>query len=202
MNDLSQGEFDIVIADISASTTHRQAQLWTLIDGVSKLGVPGDLVFDIVLDLSDIPNKNEIKQRWQQRQESQAKAAQEQLQMQIQLEEIKNRDFRQTIAFKDMPVALQFAMAAKAGYIDPQIADYFVRAMVKQLAPELAEQLDAQSQSQVSPEMQKQGEMTTEQLNQLFALSQMMNGQPNKNQGGALTQAATESLMRGMSPAV
>ena len=94
LNDLSQGEFDIVISDVTASVTHRQAQLWTLIDGVSKLGVPGDMVFDIMLDLSDMPNKEEIKQRWQQRQESQAKAAQEQLQMQIQLEEIKNRDFR------------------------------------------------------------------------------------------------------------
>ena len=94
LNDLSQGEFDIVISDVTASVTHRQAQLWTLIDGVSKLGVPGDMVFDIMLDLSDMPNKEELKHRWQQRQESQAKAAQEQLQMQIQLEEIKNRDFR------------------------------------------------------------------------------------------------------------
>ena len=206
LNDLSQGEFDIVISDISASTTHRQAQLWTLIDGVSKLGVPGDLVFDIVLNLSDIPNKEEIKQRWRQRQESQANAAKEQLQMQIQLEEIKNRDFRQTIAFKDAPLALQFAMAAKAGYIDPQIADYFVRAMVRQLAPELAEQLDAQAkQSQVPPELEQmsaQEKNSPEQIDQLFAISQMMNGQANQNQGGALTQAATESLMRGMSPAV
>ena len=205
LNDLSQGEFDIVISDISASTTHRQAQLWTLIDGVSKLGVPGDLVFDIVLDLSDIPNKEEIKNRWRQRQESQAKAAQEQLQMQIQLEEIKNRDFRQTIAFKDAPLALQMAMAAKAGYVSQEIADYFIQAMLQQLAPDLAAQM--QQQAQMPPEMQQEetpqeNEMTPEQVNQLFAMSQMMNGQPNQNQGGALTQAATESLMRDMSPAV
>ena len=30
------------------------------------------LVFDIILDLSDLPNKEDIKQRWQQRQEQQA----------------------------------------------------------------------------------------------------------------------------------
>ena len=197
LNDLSHGDFDIVISDVSASTTHRQAQLWTLIDGVSKLGVPGDLVFDIILDLSDIPSKEEIKQRWRQRQESQAKAAQEQMQQQLQLEEIKNRDFRQTIAFKDAPLPIQMAMAAK--YIDPQIADYFVKAMVQQLAPDLAAQMQ---QPEIPPELQQQGEMSPEQTDQLFALSQMMNGQPNQNQGGALTQAATESLMRGMAPAV
>ena len=205
LNDLSHGDFDIVISDVSASTTHRQAQLWTLIDGVSKLGVPGDLVFDIILDLSDIPSKEEIKQRWRQRQESQAKAAQEQMQQQLQLEEIKNRDFRQTIAFKDAPLPIQMAMAAKAGYISPEIADYFIKAMIQQLAPDLAAQMQVQP-SEVQ-QMQQQGEssegqMSPAQLDQLFALSQLMNGQPNQNQGGALTQAATESLMRGMSPAV
>ena len=117
LNDLSQGEFDIVISDVTASATQRQAQLWTLIDGISKLGIPGDIAIDVILDLSDILSKEKIKQHWRQRQQTQANAAKEQLQMQIQLEEIKNRDFRQTIAFKDAPFALQFAMAAKAGYM-------------------------------------------------------------------------------------
>ncbi len=63
MNDLSQGEFDIVIADVEASTTQRQAQMWNLMDAVSKLGVPGDIVFDIILDLSDIPSKEEYSVR-------------------------------------------------------------------------------------------------------------------------------------------
>ena len=157
------------------------------------------MVFDIILDLSDIPSKEEIKQRWRQRQDSQAKAAQEQMQQQLQLEEIKNRDFRQTIAFKDAPLPIQMAMAAKAGYIDPQIADYFVKAMVQQIAPDLAVQMQ---QPEMPPELQQQGEMSPEQADQFFALSQMMNGQPNQNQSGALTQAATESLMRGMAPAV
>ena len=200
LNDLSQGEFDIVISDVTASATQRQAQLWTLIDGISKLGIPGDIAFDVVLDLSDIPSKEEIKQRWRQRQKSQANAAKEQLQMQIQLEEIKNRDFRQTIAFKDAPLALQFAMAAKAGYVSQEIADYFIQAMIQQLAPELAAQM---KQATPPPELEQvqENQMTPEQLDQAIALSQMMNGQPN-NQGGTMTQAATESLMRGIAPAI
>ena len=198
LNDLSQGEFDIVISDVTASATQRQAQLWTLIDGMSKLGIPGDIAFDVVLDLSDIPSKEEIKQRWRQRQESQANAAKEQLQMQIQLEEIKNRDFRQTIQFKDAPLAIQFAMAAKAGYVSQEVADYFMQAMIQQLAPELAVQM---KQATLPPEIEQMQENSPEETDKLFALSQMMNGQPN-NSGGVLTQAATESLMRGMTPAI
>lgn len=200
LNDLSQGEFDIVISDVTASATQRQAQLWTLIDGMSKLGIPGDIAFDVVLDLSDIPSKEEIKQRWRQRQESQANVAKEQLQMQIQLEEIKNRDFRQTIQFKDAPLAIQFAMAAKAGYVSQEVADYFMQAMIQQLAPELASQMQMK-QSALPPELEQMQENLPEENDKLLALSQMMNGQPN-NQGGALTQAATESLIRGMTPAI
>ena len=205
LNDLSQGEFDIVISDVEASTTHRQAQLWTLIDGMSKLGIPGDLAFDVVLDLSDIPSKEEIKQRWRQRQESQAKAAEDQMRQQIELEEIKNRDFRQTIAFKDAPLPIQMAMAAKAGYVSQQVADYFIQAMIQQVAPDLAAQMQM-TQSELPPEVQSQmeqsQEMPPEYLDQMLANSQMMNNQANQNQGSALTQAATESLMRGMTPAI
>ena len=32
LNDLSHGEFDIVIAEVKASTTRRQAQMWELVD--------------------------------------------------------------------------------------------------------------------------------------------------------------------------
>ena len=150
--------------------------------------------------MSDIPSKEEIKQRWRQRQESQSNAAKEQLQMQIQLEEIKNRDFRQTIAFKDAPLAIQFATAAKAGYVSQEVADYFIQAMIYQLAPELAEKLQQPTIPQELEQMQVQ-EKSPEETDKFFALSQTMNGQ-GQNQGGALTQAATESLMRGITPAI
>lgn len=206
LNDLSQGEFDIVIADVEASTTQRQAQMFSLLDAVSKLGVPGDLVFDIILDLSDIPNKEEIKQRWQQRQESQAKVAQEQQQFQLQLEELKNQDSRLQITFKDAPLPIQMAMAAKAGLIDPQIAKYAVDQMIQQMFPDLAQQ-QAQEQElmQQQAEMQQQqgGEnFSAEDYDKMIALSQMMNNPQAQNNSSPMTQAAVESLMNGMTPAM
>lgn len=144
LNDLSQGEFDIVIGDVVASATQRQAQLWSLIDAIGKLQIPADLIFDTIVDLSDLPKKNEIKARWQQRQQQQQQQAQQQWQAQLELERVKNADFRMQFAFKDAPLPIQFAMAAKAELIDPRIADYFLQVMVQQMAPQLAAQLQGQ----------------------------------------------------------
>ena len=217
LNDLSQGEFDIVIADVEASTTQRQAQMLSLVDAVSRLGVPGDLVFDIILDLSDVPHKEEIKQRWQQRQESQAKAAQEEMQMKMQIEEIRNQDSRQVINFRDAPPPIQLAMAAKAGYIDQQIVERVLQNWIQETFPqEVAEQqAEAQAQAEmqamqgqeVPPELQAQMQgagQSPEALDQMIALSQLMGGQgqAQPQQGRPMTQAATESLMRGMTPAI
>lgn len=216
LNDLSQGEFDIVIADVEASTTQRQAQMLSLVDAVSRLGVPGDLVFDIILDLSDVPHKEEIKQRWQQRQESQAKAAQDEMQMKLQLEEIRNQDSRQVINFRDAPPPIQLAMAAKAGYIDSGIVERVLQNWIQATFPQEAaeQQAEAQAQAQaqaemqaqmqeagVSPEMQGQ---SPENLDQMIAFANMMGGQgqAQPQQGRPMTQAATESLMRGMTPAI
>ena len=57
LNDITQGDFDIIVADTQASASQRQAQMYSLIDAVKTLGVPGDAVFDLILDLSDIHNK-------------------------------------------------------------------------------------------------------------------------------------------------
>lgn len=215
LNDLSQGEFDIVIADVEASTTQRQAQMWSLVDAVSRLGVPGDLVFDIILDLSDIPQKEEVKQRWQQRQESQAKAAQEEMQMKMQLEEIKNQDSRQIINFRDAPPPLQLAMMAKAGYIDPQVVERVLQNWLMATFPQEVSELQAEAQAQAEMQAQMQAEMPPEMqaqmqdgqspadLDKMIALSQMLGGQAQpQQQGRPRTQAATESLMRGMTPAM
>lgn len=149
LNDLSQGEFDIVIGDVVASATQRQAQMWSLIDAISKLQIPADLIFDTVVELSDLPKKNDIKARWQQRQQQQQQQAQQQWQAQLELERVKNADFRMQFAFKDAPLPIQFAMAAKAELIDPRIADYFINVMIQQMAPQLAAQMQgAQQQGQ------------------------------------------------------
>lgn len=196
LNDLSQGEFDIVVSDTQASTTQRQAQMWSLVDAVSKLQVPGDLVFDIILDLSDLPNKEEIKQRWQQRQEAQAQQAQQQM----QLEMIKNQNMNQSIAFKDAPLPIQFAMAAKQGLIDPQIAQYAVNLMVQQMFPQLAQQMQQQQAQQQMQEQQNQSQQPD--MQQLAQLMQQQQSGGNQQGGGAMTQAAMQSLLAGQGPAL
>ena len=193
LNDLSQGEFDIVVSDTQASTTQRQAQMWGLVDAVSKLGVPGDMVFDIIIDLSDMPNKNDIKQRWQQRQQQQAQQQQQQAQLQMQLELVKNQNQSQSISFKDAPLPIQFAMAAKQGLIDPQIGQYAVSLMVQKMFPQLAEQMARQPTG--APQQQAPQPQQPQQ-----AAAGGGNGQQQSN--GAITQAALQSLMSGQGPAM
>ena len=197
LNDLSQGEFDIVISDVESSTTLRQAQLWGLVDAVSKLGIPFDLVFDTIIDLSDLPKKNDIKMRWQQQQAQQQQQQQQQWQAQMELERIKNADFRMQIAFKDAPLPIQFAMAAQAGLIDRSIADYFVQVMVQQLAPQLAQQMAPQQQQPMPPEAQQQmaqQQLLQSQLEQQQAIQQQ---QLQEQQ-----QQAAQPFISGIVPAV
>lgn len=195
LNDLSVGEFDIVVSDTGASTTQRQAQMWSLVDAVQKLGVPGDLVFDIILDLSDLPNKADIKQRWQQRQQ----AGQQQAQQQMQLEMIKNQNMNQSIAFKDAPLPIQFAMAAKQGLIDPAVAQYATQLMVQQMFPQLAQQM----QTQATQQAQQQNRM--QQMQAAQQMAQPGQGPPQggqQPQASQMTGAAVKSIMSGMAPAI
>lgn len=200
LNDLSQGEFDVVISDVESSVTHRQAQLWSLVDAVSKLGIPADLIFDTMIDLSDLPKKNDIKMKFQQQQQQQQEQAQQQWQAQMELERIKNADFRMQIAFKDAPLPIQFAMAAQAGLIDPQISNYFIQVMVQQLAPQLAQQLQ---QQQMAMQMQQtQQQMPQDQQGQPPQMPAPPVAQPPPNQPQTMTQAAAQSLMNGVAPAI
>lgn len=203
LNDLSQGEFDIIVSDTEASTTQRQAQMWGLVDAVQKLGVPGDLVFDLIIDLSDLPNKEDIKQRYQERQQSQQQAAQQQQQAQLQLEMLKNQNLNQSIAFKDAPLPIQFAMAAKQGLIDPQIAQYAVNTMVQQMFPQLAEQMAQQQAMQQQQAAQQQGAQQAMQQQLAQALAQR-NGGGGQQQPSAstMTKPAIQSLISGAAPAM
>lgn len=194
INDLSQGDFDVVISDVESSITHRQAQLWSLVDAVSKLGIPADLIFDTMIDLSDLPKKNDIKMKFQQQQQAQQQQAQQQWQAQMELEKIKNADFRMQIAFKDAPLPIQFAMAAQAGLIDPQISNYFIQVMVQQLAPQLAQQMQ-QQQTQVIAQQEAQQSVQQQTPQQFVA-------QPPPNQPQAMTQAAAQSIINGVAPSM
>lgn len=170
LNDLSQGEFDVVIADINASSTVREAKFWALCDAISKLGIPGDMVFDMLIDLSDVPGKEEIKQRYQQRQQAQQQAQQAQMQQQLQLVQAQNNRTNKSINIKDVPLPVQLAMLAKENLVDPQLAQYMMELYVKTMAPKVAVQEEAQqAQSLVQQQANagNQQQMTQEQLNNL-----------------------------------
>lgn len=203
LNDLSQGEFDIVIADTQASTTQRQAQMWSLVDAVQKLGIPGNLVFDVILDLSDLPDKETIKQRWQQQQQQQAQQAQAQQQAQMQLEMIKNQNMSQSINYKDAPLPVQLAIAAKQGLIDPQIAQYAVNVFVQNMFPQLAAQMQQQqAQQQEAQQAQAQAQQQMQAQAQVQAQQQQQAQQRAQQQARPLTDAAARSIISGTTPAV
>ena len=193
LNDLSQGEFDIVIADTNASTTQREAQMWGLVDAVSKLGVPGDMVFDIILELSDLPQKEEIKKRWQEKQQGQSQQAQAQQQLELaKLNRINN-----TISFKDAPLPIQMAMAAKDGLVDPNFAKYLMDQMIHTQYPQFAQEMDKQQflAEQQQKQLPQGGQGPPPQAQQ--PQSNQGQGQPPKT-----TQAAIESYINGQGAAM
>ena len=189
LNDLSQGEFDIVVSDVESSTTQRQAQMWSLVDAASKLGIPHELIFETLIDLSDLPKKNDIKMRWQQAQAQQLQQAQQEQQFQLELERMKNADFRMQIAFKDAPLPIQMAMAAQAGIIPREIADHFLQVMVEQMAPQLAMQMQKAQVPQNQPQipMPQQNQMPYNLMEQ--------------NQAQTAVPLAAQSAMTGIAPA-
>lgn len=108
LNDMTTGEFDIVISETPTMATQRIAQFWALTDAASKLGIPGDMVFDILLDLCDLPQREELKRRWQERQEAQKQAANAPPPK-------PEPKINETINFKDLPYNGQVQLAAKLG---------------------------------------------------------------------------------------
>jgi len=108
LNDMTTGEFDIIISDAPSMASQRTAQFWALTDAAAKLGIPGDMVFDILLDLCDLPQKEEIKRRWQERQEAQKQAANAPPPK-------AEPKINETINFKDLPYNGQVQFAAKLG---------------------------------------------------------------------------------------
>ena len=167
LNDLSVGEFDIVISDTPATATQRTAQFWSLVDACGKLGIQGSLVLDILLDLSDIPEKEEIKRRLKEQQQQQAQAQQQQMQAQLAIE--REKKLSRSIAYKDLQLPLQLQLAAKAGIFPQEYADKFMQWSVEQYAqqmgmvqqpiqqPQITQQVPVQQlmQQQVQPIQQQ-----------------------------------------------
>lgn len=198
LNDLSQGEFDIVIADTPATATQRTTQFYTLVDAVSKLNIPGDLVFDILLDLSDVAQKDEIKQRYLERQQSSAQAAQQQ--QQAEIEAMRQYKLSKSMAYKDLPMEMQLQMAAQAGMFPKDVADQFMQFMIQQYAQQMgfpgvgAPQITQPAQMPMSPQ-----QMMAAQQGQALP---SMQGQQGGNNPQTMTNAAVQSLMTGNTPAL
>ena len=184
LNDLSVGEYDIVIADTPATSTQRTAQFWSLVDACGKLGIQGNMVMDILIDLSDIPQKAEIKRRLKSQQEEQAQAQQQQMQAQIEIE--KQKRLSRSIAYKDLQLPLQLQLAAQAGILPQQYADQFLQWSVQQMAQGMGIQPNAM------------GAMAQPQAMQQSLPPQM--AQPQAMQQSPLTQAATRGLVESNKP--
>ena len=187
LNDLSVGEFDVVIADTPATSTQRTAQFWSLVDACGKLGIQGNMIMDILIDLSDIPQKAEIKRRLKSQQEEQAQAQQQQMQAQMELE--KQKRLSRSIAYKDLQLPLQLQLAAQAGILPQQYADAFLQWSVQQMAQSMG--------IGGMPNMGQQGGMPQQQLPQMQPIAQQPTQQAAQS---PLTQAAMNGLVEANKP--
>ncbi len=140
LNDLSQGNYDVIISDTPYSVSQRQGQFWALVDAVSKLGLPANIIFDKLIELSDIPDKQEIIQRLQSQQQ-QANAPKEptvRRSMSINLDDV-----------------IKLQQAARDNLVPPEIA----QGILQQYAGQFGLQIP---QGQVPPPQSPQPEPMTQ----------------------------------------
>lgn len=182
LNDLSVGEYDVVISDTPATSTQRTAQFWSLVDACGKLGIQGSMIMDILIDLSDIPQRQEIKRRLQAQQEQQAQAQQQQMQAQMEFE--KQKRLSRSIAYKDLQLPLQLQLAAQAGILPQQYADQFLQWSIQQMA-----------QGMNLPDV-----ATMQQPNMMMEQPQLPPVQQRQPAQAPLTQAATRGLVEANKP--
>lgn len=197
LNDLSVGEFDIVVDDVEATATKRVADFYSLVDAGSKLGLPPQIMIQPVLEYLDIPKRDELLAKYQQMMQEQAQAQQAERDLKLRIEEIKNQDSRQIITFKDAPFPLQMAMAAKAGIVPQEFANELMRKMIEQFTPETAYQMQQQARLQQMQQAQTQQQQIPPALIPTLEQQQNINHQQPKT----MTDAAAKSIMLGMSPA-
>lgn len=187
LNDLSVGEYDIVISDTPATSTQRTAQFWSLVDACGKLGIQGNMIMDILIDLSDIPQKEEIKRRLQAQQQEQAQAAQQQMQAQMELE--KQKRLSKSMAYKDLQLPLQLQLAAQAGILPQEYADQFLQWSVQQMAAQLG----------IMPQQPQPAQPMLPNGSQQMMMPQNIQ-QPSSAAQAPLTQAAMNGLVEANKP--
>lgn len=194
LNDLSQGEFDIVVADSPATATQRTTQFYTLVDAVAKLGIPGDLVFDILLDLSDVAQKEEIKKRYMDRQQQAAQAAQ--AQKDAEIEAMRQYKLSKSMSFKDLPLELKLQMAAQAGLFPKEIADQVLQFSIQNYAEMFG--AGGVSRPPTAPLLSPEQLLAASQGQRLPSVQGANTGQQAK----PMTDAAVRSIMNGAAPAL
>lgn len=190
LNDLSIGEYDIVISDSPSTATARTAQFWSLVDACKNLNIQGNMVMDILLDLSDIPQKEEIKRRFKAQQEEQAQAQQAQMQQQMELE--KQKHLSRSIAYKDLQLPLQLKIAAQAGIFPEEYANAFLEWSVQQTAQAMG----------IGGGMNTlAGQQQPNMMLQQPQVPPLMQPQPQQpQQGQVMTQAALSGLVDSTKP--
>lgn len=132
LNDLSQGNYDVIISDTPYSVSQRQGQFWALVDAVSKLGLPANLIFDKLIELSDIPDKQEIIQRLQAQQQ-QANAPQE-------------PNVRRTMSI-NLDDVIKLQQAAAQGLVPVEIAQQILQQYAGQFGIQAAQQQQGQPET-------------------------------------------------------
>lgn len=140
LNDLSQGNYDVIISDTPYSVSQRQGQFWALVDAVSKLGLPANIIFDKLIELSDIPDKQEIIQRLQSQQQ-QANAP-------------KEPNVRRSMSI-NLDDVIKLQQAARDNLVPPEIA----QGILQQYAGQFGLQIP---QGQVPPPQSPQPETMTQ----------------------------------------
>lgn len=68
-NDVTIGEYDVVIAFEGRTRTEREHTYWKLIELANTTPQYADIIGEIVLDYFDLPEKDKIKQKWVERQQ-------------------------------------------------------------------------------------------------------------------------------------
>lgn len=201
LNDLSVGDFDIVVSDIESSTTQRRAKAMLFTDAASKLGLPPQVAMPAMLELYDIPKRDQLIKSYQQMQEQQAEQVKQEQEMKLRIEEIKNQDSRQIITYKDSPLPIQFAMAAHAGLIPQEFANYMIQVMIQQLAPQFFQQQILSQQQPMQPQ-QPPPQMPQMNFPQTAEIPRDPQQIENQQKPQTMTNAAAQSLMLGGMPAI
>jgi hypothetical protein len=189
LNDLTVGEYDIVISEMPATPTQKMSQFWSMVDAIAQMGIPWEMTYDLILDLSDIPDKDEIKERIAKRMQQQQQTQAMQMQAQSAQKQLPPR-VSVSMPFKDLPPNEQMQMAAKVG-LQPQPQDFGIQQQ-PQLTPQQIAQAVlirmAQAQQQAQPQQMQQ------QTNPALIQQQYLHNRPIHGVNRAYTPLSHEAI--------